>query len=157
MVIQVDSREKAKKIEGILKEFDQQGIDSFVSKLYIGDYMTLDNPRLIVDRKHTLGELCTNVNEQRFKDEVARAKKYGIKLVFLCEHGGDIKTIYDVFNWENPIRKKHPSAMKGQRLYRMLCMIARKHGVIFEFCERKDTGKRIIEILSNPEKYQIDQ
>ena len=154
MVIQVDSREKAKKIEGILKAFDQQGIDSFVSKLYIGDYMTLDNPRLIVDRKHTLGELCTNVNEQRFKDEVARAKKYGIKLVFLCEHGGDIKTIYDVFNWENPIRKKHPSAMKGQRLYRMLRVIGRKYGVIFEFCERKDTGKRIIEILSNPEKYQ---
>ena len=151
MVIQVDSREKAKMIEGILSEFTRQGIDSFISKLPVGDYMSLDNARLVVDRKHNLGELCTNVNEQRFKDEISRAKKFGIKLVILCEHGGDIKSMQDVFYWENPRRKKNPSAMKGQRLYRTLCIIARKHDVTFEFCNRDETGRRIIEILSSPE------
>ena len=49
MVIQIDSREKDRAIKSIITEFDKRGIKHFVSKLYVGDYMSYDNPRLIVD------------------------------------------------------------------------------------------------------------
>ena len=54
MVIQIDSREKARAIRKIVAEFDRQGIIHPVSKLMVGDYMNYDNPRLVVDRKRNL-------------------------------------------------------------------------------------------------------
>ena len=49
-MIQIDSREHQKIIDGIKKAFDAAGEKWFVSKLYVGDYMNYDNPRLVVDR-----------------------------------------------------------------------------------------------------------
>lgn len=54
MDIQIDSREKARAIKKIIKIFDENGIKHFSSKLLVGDYMSLDNPRLIIDRKQNL-------------------------------------------------------------------------------------------------------
>ena len=56
MIIQIDSREKARAIKNIVAEFDRQGITHPVSKLMVGDYMNYDNPRLIIDRKQNLSE-----------------------------------------------------------------------------------------------------
>lgn len=39
--------------------------------------------------------------------------------------------------------------MHGDVLYKILCTMQRKHDVEFLFCDKKDTGKRILEILSN--------
>lgn len=39
MVIQIDSREKARVIKKIIAEFDRQEIMHPVSKLLVGDYM----------------------------------------------------------------------------------------------------------------------
>ena len=55
-MIQIDSREHQKVIDGIKKAFDEAGEKWFVSKLYVGDYMNYDNPRLVVDRKQNLAE-----------------------------------------------------------------------------------------------------
>lgn len=149
MNIQIDSREKVKAIQNIIKEFDKQGIGYFTSKLYVGDYMSLDNPRLIIDRKQNLQELCGNVCQQheRFKAELIRANKAGIKLIILCEHGKDIKSLEDVLWWENPRIKTSPRATTGNQLYKSLCTIRDRYNVGFEFCTKRDTGKRIIEIL----------
>ena len=49
MDIQIDSREKSKAIQKILRTFDRRGINYFVSKLPVGDYISLDNARLSVD------------------------------------------------------------------------------------------------------------
>ena len=46
MIIQIDSREKARAITKIVAEFDRQNITHPVSKLMVGDYMNYDNPRL---------------------------------------------------------------------------------------------------------------
>ena len=56
MQIQIDTREKARAITKILAEFERQGVRHYSSKLYVGDYMSLDNPRLIIDRKQNLQE-----------------------------------------------------------------------------------------------------
>ena len=164
MQIQIDSREKARAIKKILAEFQKQNVDSFVSKLYVGDYMSYDNPRLVIDRKQNLSELCSNVCQQheRFRNELVRAQEKGIKIIFLVEHGKGIEKLEDVIWWKNPREEKRvfnqqtkhwethkTKAMRGEVLYKILCTQERKYGCKFLFCDKKDTGKRIIEILSD--------
>ena len=60
MDIQIDTREKQRAIRKIIKTFDDNDVKHFSSKLLVGDYMSLDNPRLIIDRKQNLQELCGN-------------------------------------------------------------------------------------------------
>ena len=164
MDIQIDTREKARAIKKIVQTFDKKGVKHFSSKLLVGDYMSLDNPRLIIDRKQNLQELCGNVCQQheRFKKELLRALEAGIQLVILVEHGPDIQSLEDVYFWQNP--RKHEvrwryvngkrekyivsaKAVDGNQLYKSLCTIRDRYNVRFEFCEKKDTGERIIQIL----------
>ena len=165
MVIQVDSREHKKEYERICKQFDDIGIKHFRSKLYCGDYQSLDNAKLCIDRKKDLQELCGNICQQheRFKSELIRAREAGIQLIILCEHGPDIKSIEDVYFWKNPRKhrviwrtingKKTPTvisekAVDGYQLYKSLCTIRDRYGVQFEFCTKKETGKKIVELLN---------
>ena len=164
MDIQIDSREKAKAITKIIKTFDENGVNHFSSKLLVGDYMNLDNPRLIIDRKQNLQELCGNVCQQheRFKKELVKAMQANIQLIILVEHGPDVKSIEDVYFWQNP--RKHEvrwrmvngkrekyvvsaKAVDGNQLYKSLCTIRDRYNVRFEFCEKKDTGRKIMELL----------
>lgn len=73
MIIQIDSREKAKAITKILEEFKKQEVQCFVSKLFVGDYVSLDNSRLVVDRKQNLAELY--INQKRMLSEKKIKKK----------------------------------------------------------------------------------
>lgn len=150
LTIQIDSREKAKAIKKILATFEKNGVVHFVSKLPIGDYMSLDNARLCIDRKQNLGELCRNVCQEhkRFRAELERAKQLGVKLFILCEHGGQIKSLSDVINWKNPRLKQSPMAMSGERLYKVLSAMSVKYGVEFRFCTKAMTGNEIIRILT---------
>lgn len=178
MEIQVDSREKRHAIQKILAEFDKQGVKHFTSKLPIGDYMSLDNARLVVDRKKDLLEVCQNViqDHKRFKAEIERAIELNVKLIILIEHGGSIKRLEDVIWWKNPRSEKrinvngvwktvqvtyqrhvkrkdgveydiecHPTT--GLELYKKLVTIQKKYDVSFQFCDKRQTGKKIIEIL----------
>lgn len=119
MDIQIDSREKAKAIQKIIKEFDKRNINYFSSKLLVGDYMNLDNPRLIVDRKQNLSEICGNITQQheRFKAELVRANQANIRLVFLIEHSSRIKTLEDVKKWKNPRQYMFEKAMRKKYGY----------------------------------------
>ena len=149
MTVQIDSREKPKAIKNIVAEFDKQDVTHFVSKLPCGDYMSLDNPRLIIDRKQNLQELCGNVCQQheRFTNALRRAKENGIKLIILCEHGGGIKDLSDVQRWINPRLKTSPKAVSGKQLFKILFTLKQKYGVDFVFCEKRMTGLEIIKIL----------
>ena len=150
MQIQVDSREKQRAIAGILDDFDRYGIKYFSSKLYVGDYMNLDNPRLVIDRKQNLLELYQNLcqGKQRFYGELERAKQNGIKMVILCEHGGKIKSLDDVAEWQNPRLNNNPYAWDGVKLRKELMICASTFDVDLQFCDKRTTGRRIIEILS---------
>ena len=151
MNIQIDSREKARAIKKILAEFDRQGIKHYVSKLYVGDYMSLDNPRLVIDRKQNLTEVCSNVcqDHDRFRAELIRASESEIKVIILVEHGNGIETLEDVIWWQNPRLKTSPKAVTGERLYKILQTLERKYGCKFVFCSKEETGKKIVEILSS--------
>lgn len=163
MVIQIDSREKARAIKKIVEEFDRQGVKHPVSKLMVGDYMNYDNPRLIIDRKQNLSELCSNVcqDHDRFRRELILAKENGIQIIFLVEHGKGIERLEHVVFWENPRRWKRrknqdsgqweeieTKAMTGEVLYKILRTQERKYGCKFLFCDKEQTGNEIIRILS---------
>ena len=161
MIIQIDSREKARAIKKIVAEFDRRGIRHPVSKLMVGDYMNYDNPRLIIDRKQNLTELCCNVcqDHDRFRRELTLAVQSEIRMVFLVEHGPDIRCLEDVIWWDNPRRWKRVAdecgrfrtietkAIQGDVLYKILCTQERKYGCKFLFCDKDHTGAEIIRIL----------
>jgi hypothetical protein len=161
MTLQIDSREKARAIKSIVEEFNRQNIKHFVSKLPVGDYMNYDNPRIVVDRKQNLTELCSNVcqDHERFRNEMVRANDIDVHIIFLIEHGHDINCKEDVIWWVNPRSEKRvqdkagkwktiqTNAMSGETLYKIMCTMERKYGVEFLFCNKEDTGRRIIEIL----------
>lgn len=151
MTIQIDSREHKFELARIQKQLMRAGCKTIISKLYVGDYQSLDNPRLVVDRKKDLQELCGNVCQQheRFKNELIRALEAGIQIIILCEHGADVQSLEDVYFWDNPRLKKSPKATSGESLYRSLCTIRDRYNVRFEFCTKRETGKRIMELLSN--------
>ena len=166
MQIQIDTREHKSEVQRIESQLDALGIKHYRSKLYVGDYMNLDNPRLVVDRKKDLQELCQNVTRQheRFRHELQRAQEQDIHIIILCEHGEDIKCLEDVFFWENPRRKLYQwrmvngqprrikvdpkkLALSGKQLYKSLNTIAKRYNVKFCFCEKEETGQAIVEIL----------
>lgn len=170
MDIQIDSREKARAIRKIVKTFDEKGVNYFSSKLLVGDYMNLDNPRLIIDRKQDLQELHGNVCQQheRFKRELLKAMQANIQLIILIEHGEDIKSLEDVYFFYQPpkerwrcvtriiagekkkLREKYmQQAIDGKTMYKSMCTIRDRYNVRFEFCEKKNTGQKIIELLGN--------
>jgi ERCC4-type nuclease len=132
--------------------FDEHEIEHFTSKLYVGDYMNLDNPRVVVDRKHNLNEIANNLcqDHQRFAKELIRAKKAGVHVIILIEHGRGIRSIDDVVLWENPRLKVSKMAITGERLARIMWAMQDnkdKYDVEFLFCEPEETAFCITELL----------
>ena len=164
MTIQIDTREHKSEAARIERQFDAMGVEHFRSKLYCGDYQSLDNGRLVIDRKKDLLELCGNVTQQheRFRRELIRAKEAGIRIIILCEHGHGIERLSDVYFWDNPRlhaekwivedgrpRKvpAYPKATTGAMLFQSLQTICSKYGVQFEFCDTVHTGETIVRLL----------
>lgn len=164
MTIQVDTREHKSEWERIKTQLDGLGVDYIRSKLWVGDYMNLDNPRVIIDRKKDLQELIGNVTQQheRFTRELQRAQEKGIRLIILCEHGEGIRELIDVYFWDNPRLHmtrwatkdgkpckvlKYPRATKGESLYKSLKTIELKYGASFVFCDKDETGYQIMKLL----------
>ena len=151
MIIEIDTREHKSEYERIVSQFDALGVKYIRTKIWVGDYRSLDNPLTVIDRKQSLLELCSNITQQheRFRNELIRANEAGIHLIILCEHSSEIKSLEDVYFWENPRSKKSPKATSGRTLFRILNTIRAKYGVQFEFCDKFHTGQRIVELLRN--------
>ena len=140
-----DTREK--KNQHILEYFEQRRIPYTVRKLDTGDYMDTGNDRLTIDRKQNLDELCGNLfspDKSRFWREVRRAKENKIRMIVLIEEGGKIRCLKDVPNWMSKYKK-----VTGYKLYNEICRCHIAYGVEFWFCDKRATGKRIVEILTN--------
>lgn len=119
--------------------------------------MSFDNPRLVVDRKQNLAEICSNIgstnsNHERFKRELVRANDIGIHVIVLIEHGHGIKTLEDVQFWENPRIKESPKATDGNKLYKIMKTMQNRYDVEFLFCDKSETGKEIVRLLSEPRR-----
>lgn len=148
----VDSREKPKAIKTILKEFEREGVPYSVTKLFIGDYQDYGNPFLIIDRKQSIQELAANCtrDHDRFKRELERAKAVGARLVILVEQNRykdrdkwiHVETIEDLMLWSSP-----HTTIRGEKVYRVLRAWMAKYPIRVEFCDKRQTGARILEII----------
>ena len=148
----VDSREKPNAIKTILSHFDERGINYSISKLFIGDYMEYSNPLLVVDRKQSIQELASNCTRDhaRFRNELERAKAVGAKLVILVEQNRyydrdkwiQVCNIEDLMLWSSP-----HTTIRGEKVYRVLRSWCAKYDIEIQFCDKRQTGRKILEII----------
>lgn len=151
-VIEQDTREKDAAAKRISSQLENEGFKVIRTKLYVGDYRLLDNPYKVIERKKDLSEICGNVCSKyhaRFKAELSKANELGIKVCILIEHGENINRLEDIKKWNNPNAKKYPNAPNGERLYKTLDTIRWRYDVDFVFCNKFETGKKIVEILED--------
>lgn len=148
----VDSREKPKAIKGTLAYLEKHEIPYTVSKLLFGDYMDYNRPGLVIDRKQNIAELaknCTSEHE-RFRRELERAKMAGAELVILVEQNRykdrgkwiEVNSIEDMIFWTSP-----RTVVTGEKVFRVLKSWCAKYPLRVEFCDKRSTGRRIVEIL----------
>lgn len=151
MICLVDSREKwtqpGNKDTHISDYFTRHGIEWEVRKLDCGDYQFEGDPSVSVDRKKSLDELSTNLLNKsdscRFWREVRRAHSTRTKLIVLCECGGKYKTVNDLKDWHSKY-----SGVSGRRLIAEMTRCEYAYGVVFKFCDKRSTARRIIELLT---------
>ena len=165
-----DTREKNGKKDHILKQFQNKKINVIRTKLYVGDYTLLNDMSVIIDVKMSILEVQQNLmNAQKhraFRDECDRAYNNGIKLYILIEESG-IKNIDDVCNYKIPTYKSNSykkingksklTHYKGQPiakfdpkiLSKVMKTFEEKHHCKFLFCDKNDTSKIIVFLLTN--------
>ena len=131
--------------------FKLHGITVVRSKLFVGDYMSLDNPKVAIDTKKDLVEVATNLTQQheRFRAECEKARALDIHLIVLVEEP-NVKTLADVNRWHSPIKKstRQPyTKLAGTVLFKIMYTMQQKYGVEWQFCTKETAGKRIAELL----------
>ena len=146
MIIQVDSREQ--KYDHIIKYFDSQEIKWVRSKCVVGDYVNLENPMVVIDRKKDLQEVAGNVCQQhdRFVRELELAKELGYRMIVLIEEP-NIKSVSEVFGWYNWRKKTNPKAVNGKTLYKIMLTMSQKYGCEWKFTTKAKCGETIVNLL----------
>lgn len=158
----VDSREKPKAIERTLQYFSDHGIEYEVSKLLFGDYMDWNRPGVVIDRKQNIAELAKNctVEHERFRREMDKARKAGATLVVLVEQNRykdrgewvEVDSIEDLLRWSSP-----HTMVRGEKVYRVLASWTAKYPLRVVFCDKRSTGRKIVEILYSDENELIQR
>lgn len=157
MYLLIDSREKPKAINGILHHFAKNNVKYDVTKLYFGDYMDYARPNRVVDRKQNIAELAMNCtrDHKRFKRELERVKATGSELILLVEQDSfkdrektiSVETIEDLMLWSAP-----KGVVRGEQVYRVLVSWCHKYPLRVEFCHKRNTGQRILELLEEQDE-----
>ena len=157
MYLLIDSREKPKAINGILNHFAKNNVKYDVTKLYFGDYMDYARPNRVVDRKQNIAELAINCtrDHKRFKRELERVKATGSELILLVEQNSfkdrektiSVETIEDLMLWTAP-----KGVVRGEQVYRVLVSWCHKYPLRVEFCHKRNTGQRILELLEEQDE-----
>ena len=148
----IDTREKPRAIQNIIKTLEASNIVYESTKLLFGDFMDWNRPQIVIDRKQNIAELAKNctIEHDRFKREMEKAKKAGATLVILVEQNryksGDkwihVDDISDLLLWDSP-----HTTIRGEKVFRVLRSWQIKYPIRVEFCDKRSTGKRIIEII----------
>ena len=153
-MIIVDTREKPRAIVKILEHFDAHGAEYRKEKLEYGDYMIENGPKISIDRKQNIAELAKNCTREseRFRREMDRAAADGARLVILVEQNRyqdrgewiQVKDISDLMRWSSP-----HTMVRGEKVYRVLYSWRSKWPIDVIFCDKRSTGRMILEILNS--------
>lgn len=129
--------------------------------------------KISVDRKNSIDELCGNIcgkSHARFRDECILAQKCGCKLYILVENSANIRSVRDVFRWQNPrlyrykrIQNAHACGKmlnvdlpkqpptNGVTLAKSLLTMQAKYGVTFVFCAPREAPQLLVRLLNGEE------
>lgn len=154
LIIVQDAREKRGKHNNILNYCKKINLPIVRKMLNVGDYRlaNIDEQgniafinNISVDIKG-IGGLAELANDL-YRDKLAFNKKYkkclkdGIKLIVLVEE--PIKSKEDLVKWESPHGK-----INGRLLLDLMRRVELSYGIKFYFCDKKDTGKYLVKLLS---------
>ena len=168
MTIIEDVGQKQGQHENIRLHCEGKGIILRRNKLNVGDYILA--PRIAVDTKQGMGEVYGNLiqDHERFRKECVRAQEDGTLLVILIENDEGMRKLEDVEGWDNPrvheyytnyawalaARKKGKNVhipappVDNNRLIKIMETMTERYGVQWMFCDRAETGAKVVEILS---------
>ena len=137
------------------------------TKLFCGDYTLPTDHRICIDTKYGLQEVYGDLigkDHARFIRELEAAKACGITLVILIEEQ-NVKCLDDVCTWSNPRRIRYFHTPKGLRpskppisseqLMKVMRTVEQRHGCVWKFCGKSETGKRIFDILTGRETIEV--
>lgn len=169
MILLEDSRQQEHKHDTKAKYFAEHGVEVRRTKLYCGDYTLPTDQSVCVDTKFCIQELIGDIcgkSHVRFREECIRAQESNIKLIILVENEREtlnakkglynevIHSIDDLFHWINKRsfiwkggKQLYPNATKGATLAKACLTMQIKYGVEFRFCDKKDSGRIILELL----------
>lgn len=149
MIILEDTRQQDGKHKNVNAYLAKAGITIDRCKLYVGDYAIANDQSRAVDTKQDVIEISKDIlsaDHERFRSECERAKNANIQLLILIEEvlpdGGLVK-------WKSPTRYGKPiTSIKGETLKRAMLTMTAKYGVRFRFCDARQTGRIIVEYLT---------
>ena len=149
-MILCDTRQQAGKHQNIDRYFENTGIETERCMLFVGDYAIANDQKRSVDTKQDVLELAKDImssDHERFKNECLRAKNAGIQLLVLVE---EILPEGGLSAWQSPSDSKGKPLTKvnGESLRRALLTMTAKYGVRFRFCDPRQTGRLIVEYLT---------
>lgn len=163
LIIMEDTRQQPGKHKNISDWMSAHGVKLRRTKLFCGDYTLPTDQRICIDTKYGLQEVYSDLigkDHARFVRELDAAKECGIRIVILVEERG-IASLDDVREWKNPRRVRYfstPAAMRPSRppvpswqLQLTMKTVAERHGCIWKFCAKSETGARIVDILTGKE------
>ena len=141
-----DTRNKVGCHANVARYCQKHGIQILRRKLDYGDYMVESNPLVSVDTKQDLQEVATNLmnrkDSARFWREIRGAASNGIHLIVLIEEHG-IESVRDVIRWESEWNR-----VTGRMLMDEMIRCEMAYGVQWEFCDKRSTGRKLIELLT---------
>lgn len=142
MVLLCDTRQKAHKhlnIEGYCRKHN---IAMIPQCLNVGDYQ-LQGGQVCVDTKKDLLELAQDLHRDKlaFNKKYKKCYKDGVKLIVLIEE--PIKCTRDIVSWQSKYTK-----ITGRYLFDMITDLRMSYGIRFVFCDKRDTGRVLIELLT---------
>lgn len=168
LIIIEDTRQQLGKHDNIHDWMESHGVQLRRSKLFCGDYTLPADQSICIDTKYGLQEVYGDLigkDHERFVRELGAARECGIRLVILIEEHG-IKTLEDVREWKNPRRRQYYRAAPSMRpsrppapswqLQLTMQTTAERHGCIWRFCSKAETGQRIVDILTGKEPIDND-
>lgn len=151
-LIEIDSREKPKAIASIIKYFEHNDIKYVTNKLLFGDYRDYNKPGIVIDRKHNIAELAANCTSEheRFRRELERARDAGATLYILVEQNRytsmkqkiKVEQISDLLRWESKY-----TIVTGEKVFRVLVGWMREFPLKVVFCDKRNTGRMIVQII----------
>lgn len=122
---------------------DSRCLGTEVGKLDTGDYSIAGlEDKLCIERKKTISEICNNMNEDRFTDELKRMEKFKYKYIIL---EFDLLTI-DRFPLGSGIPKSvwgKVSYITPQYLRRYFCELSLDYGIHIIYGSNKIQSEKI--------------